>query len=286
MSNPPEPTPTAPAKAPAASRGRNLPLAIGAGLVLGGSTLASLLWWPNAFVIMAACASAWAVWELSFALAGARMYAPVIPLILGGLGIPFAAFAGGPAGLLTAYFLVCVATVVWVALDTSSSGVHNAGVGVFITTYVPLTIGFVMLLLTQHPVQGPLMVITYMSCVVANDIGGYTAGVLFGKRPMAAGVSPNKTWEGFAGSIVSAMVVGAGLLYWLLDVPIYLGLSVGVIIVFAATLGDLAESMIKRDLGIKDMGSAIPGHGGLMERLDSMLVAAPVAYVALSVLPL
>lgn len=267
---------------PAKKRGRNLPLAIFAGAVMGGAALASLLFQPGVFVVLAAVVSAWAAWELAYALAGARMYAPAIPLVLGGAGIPLAAYSGGPAGLLIAFFLVSVAVVMWVALDTSSSGMQNAAVGVFITAYVPLMVGFVMLLLTQHPRKGALLVIIYMSAVVANDIGGYAAGVLFGRHPMAVGASPNKTWEGFVGSLVVAMGVVTGLVFLWFSAPWYAGAAVGALIVVAATVGDLAESMIKRDLGIKDMSTAIPGHGGIMERLDSMLVAAPVAYVALT----
>ena len=109
-----------------------------------------------------------------------------------------------------------------------------------------------------------------------SDIGGYAAGVLFGKHPMAPSVSPKKSWEGFAGSVVACVVGGVALVVrWLLDGPWWAGVVLGAVAAVGATLGDLCESMIKRDLGIKDMGSILPGHGGLMDRLDSLLHRRP-----------
>ena len=121
-----------------------------------------------------------------------------------------------------------------------------------------------------------------MLCVVASDIGGYAAGVLAGRHPMAPSISPKKSWEGFAGSQAAGMVAGALCVVFLLGGPWWAGVLTGALLVVSATLGDLVESMIKRDLGIKDMGTLLPGHGGLMDRLDSLLPTAVVAWVALS----
>jgi phosphatidate cytidylyltransferase len=118
--------------------------------------------------------------------------------------------------------------------------------------------------------------------VVCSDVGGYVAGVLFGKHPMAPTVSPKKSWEGFAGSLL-ACAVGGTLLFWgLFDVQPLLGAVYGLAVVLTATLGDLGESMVKRDIGIKDMGTLLPGHGGIMDRLDSLLPTAPVAWLLLA----
>ena len=120
--------------------------------------------------------------------------------------------------------------------------------------------------------------------VVLSDTGGYASGVFLGKHKMAPSISPGKTWEGFAGSI-SAAAIGSGLLlYFLLDIPAYWGLLFGAVISVVAVIGDLAESMLKRDLGVKDMSNLLPGHGGVMDRLDSLLPCAAVAYLVLSAL--
>ena len=122
----------------------------------------------------------------------------------------------------------------------------------------------------------------FIATVVCSDVGGYAAGVLFGKHPMAPTVSPKKSWEGFAGSLVSCAVAGAVFFATLLDAPPLLGALYGLAVVGTATLGDLGESMVKRDIGIKDMGDLLPGHGGLMDRLDSLLPTAPVAWLLLT----
>jgi phosphatidate cytidylyltransferase len=124
--------------------------------------------------------------------------------------------------------------------------------------------------------------VVFIVLTVLSDVGGYVAGVLFGKHPMAPTVSPKKSWEGFAGSALFCAVGGAVLLPTLLDGEIWEGVVCGLAVMLAATLGDLGESMIKRDLGIKDMGSLLPGHGGIMDRLDSLLPAAPVTFLLLS----
>ena len=120
-------------------------------------------------------------------------------------------------------------------------------------------------------------IITFIAITVASDTGGYVAGVLFGKHPMAPVISPKKSWEGFAGSVVFCLVAGWALVVYLLDGDWWVGLLLGLIAAVMATLGDLCESVIKRDLGIKDMSQVIPGHGGLMDRLDSLLATvAPI----------
>ncbi|MDT7572763.1 MAG: phosphatidate cytidylyltransferase, partial [Actinomycetota bacterium] len=131
------------------------------------------------------------------------------------------------------------------------------------------------------PPDGPRRATIFIATVVASDVGGYAAGVLFGKHPMAPTVSPKKSWEGFCGSLVAAGVGGAVLFATLFDASSLLGAVFGLAVVCTATLGDLGESMVKRDIGIKDMGSLLPGHGGVMDRLDSLLPTAPVAFVLL-----
>jgi phosphatidate cytidylyltransferase len=125
-------------------------------------------------------------------------------------------------------------------------------------------------------------VVVFILLTVLSDVGGFVAGVLFGRHPMAPTVSPKKSWEGFAGSALFCAIGGAVVLPALLDGAPLEGVLLGVAIMLTATVGDLGESMIKRDLGIKDMGTLLPGHGGLMDRLDSLLPNAPVAYLLLA----
>ena len=129
--------------------------------------------------------------------------------------------------------------------------------------------------------DGAWRVFTFIVVTISSDIGGYALGVVAGKHPMAPSVSPKKSWEGFAGSAIACVVAGTLTVPLLLDGPWWAGLLVGLAAVLAATLGDLSESMIKRDLGIKDMGSVLPGHGGVMDRLDSLVIAAPVVWLLL-----
>ena len=145
---------------------------------------------------------------------------------------------------------------------------------------VALLAGFAVLLLV--PDDGATRVILFIATVVGNDVGGYAAGVLFGKHPMAPTVSPKKSWEGMAGSVLACIVVATPIVTLLLDGPWWGGVAFGAALAVSATLGDLGESLIKRDLGIKDMGNLLPGHGGLMDRMDSLLPSAAVAYLLLS----
>ena len=157
---------------------------------------------------------------------------------------------------------------------------RDAGAGIFAAAYLPFLAAFAVLMLSAA--NGPQRVLYFISLVVANDVGGYAAGVLWGKHPLAPSVSPKKSWEGFAGSAVLASTIGAVLMWAFFDGPLWAGVVIGLLTVASATLGDLSESLIKRDLGLKDMGSLLPGHGGLMDRLDSLLVAAPFVYGSLS----
>jgi phosphatidate cytidylyltransferase len=162
--------------------------------------------------------------------------------------------------------------------------VQNATAAVFCLVYVPFLGSFVALMLREGGATdftrydaGVKGILTFIAVTAASDIGGFAAGVLFGKHPMAPVISPKKSWEGFAGSVVFCIAVGVAMIVWVLDAEWWIGVCLGLIAVVMATLGDLCESVIKRDLGIKDMSHVIPGHGGLMDRLDSLLATiAPI----------
>ena len=129
--------------------------------------------------------------------------------------------------------------------------------------------------------SGARRVLLFVLLAVASDVGGFVAGVLFGRHPLAPSVSPKKTWEGLAGSVLLSCLVGAAGITWLLGGDPLVGVGLALATVGTATLGDLAESLIKRDLELKDMGTLLPGHGGVLDRLDSLLLTAPVVHLVL-----
>jgi phosphatidate cytidylyltransferase len=262
--------------------GRNLPAAVGVGLVLGALVIASLFIRKEAFVVLATLAIVVAVWELTEALGVRRIAVPLVPVAVGAIGMLVAAFAAGGQALAVCFALTCLGVVVWRIAEGHDGAVPDVAGGLFVAAYVPLLAGFTMLLLA--PTDGPWRELACIILVVGSDTGGYVVGVLAGRHPMAPSVSPKKSWEGFAGSVAACVLLGTGLVVLFLDGSWWAGALTGVAAVAAATLGDLGESLIKRDLGIKDMSSLLPGHGGVLDRIDSLLFAAPVVWLMLHVL--
>jgi phosphatidate cytidylyltransferase len=274
---PPAVVPVRPSRA-----GRNLPAAIAVGVGLGGLVLASLLIRKEAFVAVVAVAVALSVWELTQAFAERRIAVPLVPVLVGTLGIVVSAYTSGEEALLVAFALTALALLVWRVLDGVDGAVRDVAAGIFMAAYVPFLAGFVMLMLAED--DGPLRVIVFMLVTVASDVGGYAVGVLVGRHPLAPSVSPKKSWEGLAGSAAACLAAGVLSVTLLLDGAWWAGALLGLATVMTATVGDLSESLLKRDLGIKDMGSILPGHGGVLDRIDSLLPTAPVAYLLLAVL--
>lgn len=260
--------------------GRNLPAAIGVGVALGALIILSLYVWKPAFVGVVVVAVVLALWELTNAFHAGRVRVPVVPLAVGAVAIVVSAYAGGTEPMVVALTLTVLATLLWRLPENPRGYVRDVTAGVFATMYVPFLAAFAALLVREA--DGADRVTVFVLLTVLSDVGGYAAGVLFGKHPMAPSVSPKKSWEGFGGSALFCAVGGAVALPVLLGGQAWEGVLVGLAVMTVATLGDLGESMIKRDLGIKDMGSLLPGHGGLMDRLDSLLLSAPVTYLLLS----
>jgi phosphatidate cytidylyltransferase len=261
--------------------GRNLPAAIGVGLTLGAVVVASLFVWPPAFLGVIVIALGVAIWEMSRAVRAVGAHPPVLPLAAGGLVTIGMAWYAGEDALLLGFLATLLATLVWRLADGLSGFGRDAAAATLIAVYVPFLGGFAALL--AEPDDGARRVIVTLAAVVLSDTGGYAAGVFFGKHAMAPTISPKKSWEGLAGSLVATAVGSAILLYVLLDVEPWWGAVFGLALSVVSVLGDLAESMLKRDLGIKDMSNLLPGHGGLMDRLDSILFALPTAYLLLAV---
>ncbi len=269
---------------PAPSRaGRNLPASIAVGLGLGAVIVGSLFWQKVLFIFVVLAAVLVAVDELVrvFHTNGAKLFR--VPLFAGTTAMVIAAYFGGPLALLVALALTMLATIFWRMPSGAHGFVRDVTTSVFLLGYVPMLAAFAILLV-QPEADGPERVVTFFLVVVASDVGGYVVGVLFGKHPMAPTISPKKSWEGFAGSTMACIGAGIGSVVWLLDGHWWVGAIVGAVAVLTATVGDLAESMIKRDLGIKDMSNLLPGHGGVMDRLDSLLATAPAVWLLLHLL--
>ena len=264
-----------PAKKDPGRAGRNLPAAIGSGVALAVAIIASLLIWKPLFMLIVGAAVVVAIWEMHQGLKARDIDIPQEPLMLGGVVMVVVAYLFGPPALVTATAVTALVTMLWLLRRGVAGYVQNATASVFTIVYVPFLGAFVALLLSED--EGVRAIITFIVVTVASDIGGYAAGVLFGKHPMAPVISPKKSWEGFAGSALSCVVAGYVCVVHLLDGDWWVGVVLGLIAVVMATLGDLCESVMKRDLGIKDMSQVIPGHGGLMDRLDSLLATiAPI----------
>jgi phosphatidate cytidylyltransferase len=270
-----------PARRPSRA-GRNLVAAVAVGVGLGAVILASLLVERHFFIGVLSLATPGATRVLSGALRrGAEIAVPRPVLLVGGQAIVWLAWPFGATGQVVAFAATALAVMLWRMRAGSAHFVRDVTAGLFVAAYVPLFCSFATLLVIAP--DGRARVLTFMICVVASDIGGYTAGVLAGRHPMAPTISPKKSWEGFAGSLVAGSIAGALSVVLGLGAPWWAGALTGALLVVTATLGDLVESMVKRDLGIKDMGNLLPGHGGLMDRMDSLLPAAVVAWAVLSV---
>jgi len=260
--------------------GRDLPVAIGVGVGLAAAIIASLVIYRPAFLAIVAAAVLISVWELTRALRTARVRAPLVPLLLGSLAMIAVTWLSGPSGLAVTAMLTVLGAMVWRLSDGPVGYFRDASTAVLITVYVPLLACFAVLML--RPEDGTTRIIAFILTVVCSDVGGYAAGVLFGKHPLLPTVSPKKSWEGFGGSVLACVIAGMFLVGLALDGAWWQGIVYGASIATTATLGDLGESIIKRDLGIKDMGTLLPGHGGLMDRMDSLLPSAAVAYLLLT----
>jgi phosphatidate cytidylyltransferase len=273
--------PGAPVPPAAPKGGRDLRAAIGVGLGLGVVVVVSLFIVKWLFVGVVAAVVVVGMWELTSRLTETKGIAvPRPPLAVGGVAMLVAAYLGGPESALIAFALTCLAALVWRMSEPPEDYLRDVTAGIFTAFYVPFLATFVMLLLAAH--DGPQRVVLFLVLTVCSDTGAYAAGSRFGRHKLAPRISPGKTREGLVGAVLLCMLAGALGMRLIIDHgQWWQGLIVGACVAVSATLGDLGESMIKRDLGIKDMGTLLPGHGGLMDRLDSLLPTAPVVWLVL-----
>jgi phosphatidate cytidylyltransferase len=267
--------------------GRNLPAAIGVGVLLGAMAIGILLFAPIWWLPLLAAAMAIATHEVIRRL-GEHGYAlPTIPLLIGGQAMIWLTWPFGTAGLLGAYGGTIVVCMVWRLLGHGLGRqpvnyLRDIAATVLLATWVPMFGAFTALLIFAD--HGGVRVFIVIATVVFADIGGYVAGVLFGKHLMVPAISPKKSWEGLGGSLVFGVTAAVLSVTFLLDKPAWVGVPLGLMLVITGVLGDLVESQVKRDLGIKDMGTLLPGHGGLMDRIDAMLPSAVAGWIVLTLL--
>lgn len=271
-----------PASEPKRTRtGRNLPVAVAIGVALGGLALVTLFTVKATFLAYMGAVVAVGLWELRHVLADRGISIPLIPIVAGGAAMFTLAYWYGTQPALAALAVTVLVLMAWRLPGGPAGYLRDLTASVFTLAYLPMLGVFVPLMLSRP--DGPRRTLIFLLLAVCSDVGGYFAGIFTGRHPMAPGISPKKTWEGFGGSVAACLAAGAITLPLLLHAHVWQGLIVGAVAVAAATLGDLVESMIKRDLEIKDMGRIFPGHGGAMDRLDSLVFVAPVTWLLLAV---
>ncbi len=264
--------------------GRNLFLAIGTGLAFGAAFLASLFIVKQAFVVLVVLLVSVALVELATAFRVAGRRVPRVGVVLGGLVIVAGAAFWGAEGMLLGLFAGSLLLIVWRLIEglvpawevPPKTLIRDVFSGLFTLVYVAFLASFAVLLVAAP--LGEWWVFALVLVVVSVDVGAYAAGVTLGKHKMTPRISPNKTWEGFAGAAVMAMASGVVISLLALQQPWWVGVLLGLVVLLTATGGDLTESLIKRNLGVKDMSSWIPGHGGFLDRLDSLLPSAVGVY--------
>lgn len=273
--------------------GRSVSKSIVVGLFLAAIFLASILIYKEFFILFLLISTAIGAWELSTALRIKGWYVPRIPAVVGSAIIMPATYYGGPVVQWLVSLGIVAALIVWRTVhllwerrkanfQTFLRTIRDFGAAAFLVIYLPLTLSFSMLLL-RRPEDGAYWVITFVTTVALIDSAGYLVGRVFGKHKLAPGVSPKKTWEGLLASIIFGSATAISLMVFLLQGPWWVGLILAASVILAAVFGDLAESLIKRDLGVKDMSKLLPGHGGMMDRLDSMLPASLMSYLVMVV---
>lgn len=261
--------------------GRNLPAAVIVGLGLGGLAVLTLFTVKVTFLVLIAAMVGIALWELTRAVAQRQVILPAIPVTAGGAVALALSYWKGERAVLACFALTVIVIFAWRLRGAAAGYLRDVSAGVFALAYLPLPACFVGLMLVPH--DGSRRTLVFLILTVCSDVGGFFAGITLGRHLMAPAISPRKTWEGFAGSAFACLLGGAISLPTLLHGAIWQGILLGAAALAGATLGDLAESMIKRDLQIKDMGTVLPGHGGILDRIDAMLITAPIIWLLLLV---
>jgi len=263
--------------------GRNLPVATAIGLGILALVLVANWWHGLAFaaVMYGFVIAAYPEWRAALMRSG--RFLALTPIIAGTVGMGVATWFAGREGLVVALLVACAGTVAWrLVEDWHEDALHDSLASVLTLVWIPFLMSFMLLI--RETEDGWVRVLIVVLAVAGSDTGALFTGMKFGRNKMAPHISPQKTWEGAVGGAILGVSAATIAAYFLLQGAWQVGLLVGAVAVVGAVFGDLVESVLKRDMNIKDMGGAIPGHGGVLDRIDSLLVAAPLAYVAFGIL--
>lgn len=281
----PKPQPAQAPKQQESRAGRNLPAAITVGIILLGAAVVGIFFYPIVLAIFIAVLVPLGIWEIAQVAKTKNIHLALTPAWVAGLGIPIAAWFGGIDAMVFGLFGSILLTVFWTAVGEPDKPVASMATTLLAILWIPFFLSFGITLL--HVEDGAWLVAITVLGIVASDTFGYLVGATLGKHPMAPKISPKKSWEGFFGSLLGSVVVSVVVTHYMLEYQWWVGLIIGTVVMLAATAGDFAASMVKRDFNVKDMGNTLPGHGGVMDRLDSIVFAIPVGYTLfVVVLPL
>lgn len=269
--------------------GRDLIVATLIGVAIGALLILSLVFFKVGFVVFALAATLLGLFEFTRALQTAGRRVDLVPQLVAGSILVLSGWFLDPWLLWVAVFVAISFVVIWrlvaqmAAADGRTYGevLSDVLIGGFVQLYVPFLASLTLVLLKED--GGQWWVLAFIIVVVSADIGAYAAGVAFGRHPMAPRISPKKTWEGFAGAVLATAAAGVLVALFMIGIEWWMGIVFGLVLLMTATIGDLGESMIKRDLGIKDMSSWLPGHGGVLDRLDSILLSTTAALALFSI---
>jgi len=272
-----------------AAGGRSLSKSVFYGLLMGAAFLSSILVVKEAFIVLGVVGIAAGSWELASALRQTGWYVPRIPVVVGSAVIMPATYYGGAYWQWVTSLGLIGFLAIWRLVhllferredikQTFGRTIRDFSAAAFVVIYLPLTFSFAFLLL-QRTNDGAAWVCAAIVTAGISDTAGYLVGRKLGKRKLAPGISPKKTLEGLLASIIFGGAAAMLIVVLAIGASVWVGLVLGACVLVAAVFGDLSESLIKRDLGVKDMSSWLPGHGGVMDRLDSILPAILVTFM-------
>jgi len=261
--------------------GRRLLPSIAVGVSIIAVVWFALAYHRELFAVLVGIAVIFGIREISRAFDSDNTHISIPPLIIATIILTLSTWRGSLAGLAIATAF-CLPNLLVILLWKGPEGfVKRATATTLVLIYLPFLAGFIILL--ARPFDGFHRVMTFVVLIACNDTFGYLVGVAAGRHPLAPKISPKKTWEGLAGSLFFTIIGGALSFHYLMHEHWWIGAIVGLIVVFTATSGDLIESALKRDLSLKDMGTLLPGHGGVMDRIDSALLSGPTVWLAFEI---
>lgn len=262
--------------------GRKLLPSIGVGIIILALVIGSLSFLDRILFVALALAFVYrGIWEMNRALARANINI-CSSLYLSATIIFLAAWFEAVPGIAVATALTIPFTLIAILTRGPKDFVRNAFASIFTLAYIPFLASFLLVMAKED--DGLRRIMTLVALVACNDTFGYVFGVLLGKHKIAPNISPKKSWEGLVGSVIFTAIGGSLMFSIYFNQMWWVGALVGLGAVVTATSGDFIESAIKRDLDLKDMGALLPGHGGVLDRLDSVLLTSPFIWAILNLI--